>query len=69
MILEVYLPCSSKESGLNPERKLLPGSAMVVEVEATGRRSLKAGLTMLSVNCRSGEQKVDCPLQWERERT
>jgi hypothetical protein len=31
-----------KQGGLNPERKLLPGSTMVVEGEATGRQSSKA---------------------------
>ena len=44
-ILGLFVPCSSEESGLNPERKLLkllPGSTMVVEIEATGCHFSKA---------------------------
>jgi len=35
-ILGKFLACSSKGDGFNPERKLLPGSTVVVEVEETG---------------------------------
>jgi len=28
-----FAPCSGKERGVNPERKLLPGSVVVAEVE------------------------------------
>lgn len=34
--------CSSKKSGLNPERKLLPGSTVVVEAEETDCHLSKA---------------------------
>jgi len=42
-MLGVLVPFPREESGLNPERKLLPGSKMVVKVQAAGRHLSKAG--------------------------
>jgi len=62
-MLGVFVPFSREESGLNPERKLLPGSKMAVEVQAAGRHLSKAGSRVHArraffVNFRrGGEQK------------
>ena len=62
VILAVFGPCSRKESGFNPKRKLLPGRTVVVKVQAIRQRLSKANSgdharRALFVNSRPREQR------------